>query len=73
MRAQTSEESFLLSRLNGLLKSIDTGLVQLERFRRNPRLSEGVRRQVDDKIEELRQSKMEIHRLIARVEARVRR
>ncbi len=67
------DSPFLLNRLNGLLKRIDKRLDQLDGFQKDPRVSEGVKEQVEKKAIELRGVRLDITRLMARLEERSRR
>ena len=66
------DSSFLLNKLNGLLKRIDKRLAQLDRFQKDPRVSEGPQERVGKKMVELREIRLEITRLMARLEERSR-
>lgn len=64
------DSPFLLNRLHGLLKRIDKRLDRLDRFQKNPRVSAGLQEQVSKKITELREVRLDITRLMARLEER---
>lgn len=75
MRAPKLDDDspFLLKKLDGLLKRIDKRLDQLDRFQKDPRVSAGLQEQVRKKITELREMRLDITRLMARLEERSRR